>query len=55
LYKSSIEKVSGINPSEGINLDCTLSSKSVSQFRERGTKLILKATKFFISSQNSSS
>jgi hypothetical protein len=30
LYKISIEKVSGINPSDGINLDATLASKSAS-------------------------
>jgi hypothetical protein len=45
MYKISTEKVSGINPLEGINLDTTLASKLVSQFRERGTELILNATK----------
>jgi hypothetical protein len=34
LYKISIENVSGINYSDGINLDATLSSKLGSQFND---------------------
>jgi hypothetical protein len=41
IYNNSTEKVSNTNPSDGINLDAMLASKSASQFKERGIEVIL--------------
>jgi hypothetical protein len=42
---NSIENLLSKKSYEGINLEATLASKFASEFYERGTKIILKASK----------
>jgi hypothetical protein len=43
MYNNSKKNVSGINPSDGINLEATLAKKLASKFIVQGIGLILKA------------